>query len=216
MIIYKTTNLINNKIYVGKDSHSNPTYLGSGKILKEAIVKYGKENFKKETLELRDGDNWEEREIYWIKEMNSQNRDIGYNILDGGNGRTSEDMSGPKHFNFGKQISDETKRKISIGNTGKIHSEEHKRKISEALKGFNNLNFGKHPSEETKKKLSDNHKGEKSFAFGKPSKLRGVPRSQETKIKISNSHKGKKLTSEHRKRISEGKKQAKEIKNENN
>lgn len=42
-IIYKTTNLINDKIYVGKHNTSvNDGYLGSGKILKQSIKKYGK------------------------------------------------------------------------------------------------------------------------------------------------------------------------------
>ena len=43
MIIYKTINKINNKIYVGQDSKNNYNYLGSGKILKKAINKYNKE-----------------------------------------------------------------------------------------------------------------------------------------------------------------------------
>lgn len=47
MIIYKTTNKINGKIYVGLDTKNNPKYLGSGKIIKFAIKKYGKENFEK-------------------------------------------------------------------------------------------------------------------------------------------------------------------------
>ena len=51
MVIYKTTNLINGKIYVGQDTKNNPNYLGSGKILKFALKKYGIENFKKEILE---------------------------------------------------------------------------------------------------------------------------------------------------------------------
>ncbi len=46
MIIYKTTNLVNQKFYVGKDTHNNPNYYGSGKRLKLAIQKYGIENFK--------------------------------------------------------------------------------------------------------------------------------------------------------------------------
>jgi hypothetical protein len=50
VIIYKTTNLINNKIYIGKSNTNNSDYLGSGKRLKLAIKKYGKENFKKEML----------------------------------------------------------------------------------------------------------------------------------------------------------------------
>lgn len=51
-IIYKTTNLINGKIYVGMHStdNLNDEYLGSGWILKQVIKKYGKENFKREVL----------------------------------------------------------------------------------------------------------------------------------------------------------------------
>lgn len=51
MVVYKTTNLINGKIYVGKDESMKPHYIGSGYILKKAIKKYGKENFKKDILE---------------------------------------------------------------------------------------------------------------------------------------------------------------------
>ena len=50
--VYKTTNLINSKIYVGLHVTSNleDDYLGSGSQLKSAVKKYGKENFKRETL----------------------------------------------------------------------------------------------------------------------------------------------------------------------
>lgn len=51
--IYKTTNLINNKFYIGKHCTTKieNDYLGSGKRLRYSIKKYGKENFKKEILE---------------------------------------------------------------------------------------------------------------------------------------------------------------------
>ena len=41
MQIYKTTNLVNGKVYVGQEKWNNPNYLGSGKILRLAIKKYG-------------------------------------------------------------------------------------------------------------------------------------------------------------------------------
>ena len=85
MIIYKTTNLVNGKIYVGKDEANNPNYLGSGKIIKQAIEKYGKENFKKETLETcLNREELNKREQYWINELDVVN--IGYNITNGGAG----------------------------------------------------------------------------------------------------------------------------------
>ena len=50
--IYKITNLITNKSYVGqhKSSDSWDNYMGSGKYLKSSMKKYGRRNFKKEVL----------------------------------------------------------------------------------------------------------------------------------------------------------------------
>ena len=82
MIIYKTTNLINGKFYIGQDSKNNPDYLGSGNLLNRAIQKYGKENFIKEIIECCESkQHLDEREIFWILELKPV-----YNIAKGGSG----------------------------------------------------------------------------------------------------------------------------------
>lgn len=51
--VYKTTNIVNNKIYIGVHSSENindDQYFGSGKIIKQSILKYGKDKFKREIL----------------------------------------------------------------------------------------------------------------------------------------------------------------------
>jgi len=52
-ILYKTTNLINNKTYIGihQTNDLNDGYLGSGIAFKKALKKYGKENFFREIIE---------------------------------------------------------------------------------------------------------------------------------------------------------------------
>ena len=87
--IYKTTNLVNGKIYIGqhKSSIFDINYFGSGKYLHNSINKYGKENFKIEIL--KECNNFEELnfyEVFYIQQFNSTNKDIGYNITLGGQG----------------------------------------------------------------------------------------------------------------------------------
>lgn len=87
MQIYKVTNIINGKIYIGQTSKNDPNYLGSGPIIMKAIRKYGKESFIKEIIESCDSKEMlNEREIFWISFYNSTDRNTGYNISTGGNG----------------------------------------------------------------------------------------------------------------------------------
>ena len=79
--IYKTTNMVNGKIYVGqhKSNKFDSYYKGSGKLLHEALNKYGVDNFSVEVLEECDtAEYMNEREIYWIAQLNSTNLDIRY------------------------------------------------------------------------------------------------------------------------------------------
>lgn len=87
--VYKTTNLINGKWYIGKHSTSNldDGYLGSSKHLKSAIKKYGKQNFKREIICFCDS----EQDAY-IKEaelvtMEVVKNPMTYNKMPGGEGK---------------------------------------------------------------------------------------------------------------------------------
>lgn len=88
MQIYKTTNIINGKIYIGQNLTDDPNYLGSGTLLWRAIKKYGIQNFEKEILEQIDDRNLvDEREIYWINYYRSiLSLKYIYNITNGGHG----------------------------------------------------------------------------------------------------------------------------------
>jgi len=87
MYIYKITNNINGRWYIGKHNGTDPTYMGSGKLLKQAYKKYGKENFKKEILETCDT---EEQlnfcEARWIALTGAITDPNSYNLVDGGTG----------------------------------------------------------------------------------------------------------------------------------
>ena len=81
MQIYKITNLITGKIYIGKDEANRPEYYGSGKLIRRSLEKYGKVNHTKEVIEeVSERILLVEREKYWIKQYNATDRTIGYNI----------------------------------------------------------------------------------------------------------------------------------------
>lgn len=166
MYIYKTTNLVNNKIYIGQTIHDDPKYLGGGRLIKMAIKKYGRENFLKEILETcSKRENLSEREIYWIKKFNSRDPKIGYNMAEGGSSfyvteeskkKVSESLKGKyvgeNAFRYGIRLTEEHKKIISESNSGKKLSDETRKKMSES-------NLGKKFSDETRKKMSESHTG---------------------------------------------------------
>ena len=168
--IYQITNLVNGKTYVGQRTLTNghtfetDTYRGSGKLLQKAYKKYGKENFKRECILI--GLFTKEQLNRFEKCMIACQRLIGkaeYNIADGGEG-WSEGMR-EAHWNavhnelHNKRVSEgltkayaDGKRAVTITAyaatfTGKKHSLESKKKISEKAKlrtGNKNSSFGRH------------------------------------------------------------------------
>lgn len=120
--IYKTTNLIDGLIYIGQ-KHSNKflgnAYLGSGKLIRRAIKKYGKENFTVELLEeISCKEDMDAREIFWIAFYNSTDHTIGYNISEGG--FVNRTMRGENNPFYGRHHSEESKKKVSESKKGNI------------------------------------------------------------------------------------------------
>ena len=95
--IYKTTNTVNGKFYIGKHETMKieDGYLGSGNLLIAAIKKYGKDVFKREILEFlsdRTSLNAREREVI-SKNFLEENRKMCYNIATGGWGGIPDNFS---------------------------------------------------------------------------------------------------------------------------
>lgn len=169
--IYRISNTINGKSYIGKtgmnfgdrwdshrallrsNHHDNP-------YLQNAWNKYGESNFQFAVVEsVSDPSLLNELEIQYIKQYKEAG--LSYNIHDGGDGG----------LNLGKHLSDETKRKIGEKNrvnmTGRKLSKTTRKKMSEAQKRrqysqselewrrefSRQLNTGRIRSEETKEKL---------------------------------------------------------------
>lgn len=135
MVIYKTTNLVNGKIYVGKDSKNNPSYLGSGILLSKAIKKYGRENFVKENIcECSSNEELNQKEKFYIELLNSRKSSVGYNVALGGEGNDLFRLTGKQNHNYGLKRSDELKNQIRLKKLGVKTPEFRKRKISQSLR----------------------------------------------------------------------------------
>lgn len=95
MVIYKITNLLNKKCYIGQTSQKNPmrrfySHISNSKLnmdgyLYNAIRKYSIENFKFEVIEeVNSRDELNFLEKYYIKHYDSMNNKYGYNLTSGG------------------------------------------------------------------------------------------------------------------------------------
>jgi group I intron endonuclease len=193
--IYKITNIVNNKCYIGKTGlttiierwkeHCRMADNGADYYFHRAIRKYGKEAFGVKILkkfEYHDSRKLNHAERYFIKKYKSNDPRYGYNMTEGGDGLTNpvpevrkkigKANQGNKYC-VGFHHTKETRKNMSKANQGRKDSEETKRKKSES-------NKGKHVfSEEARKKLSADHLGKH------PSK--------KTRKKLSEARKGKPL-----------------------
>ena len=187
--IYKITNQINQKIYIGVHSTNDldDSYMGSGTLIISAIKKYGLKNFKKETLfDFGTPDEAYSKELDIVDESFISRKDT-YNLRCGGEGGRHSEEARLKMSTAakGRTFSDETRRKLSESAKKRKrspHSEETRLKLSEAI-------TGQIHTEETKRKMSVAQKGK--------------THTEETKRKMSESAKGKTHTEETKRKISE-------------
>ena len=195
--VYKHTNTINGKVYVGitsmdvKRRWENGNGYSKQPLFSRAIKKYGWHSFSHDIL--YDGlskEEAEQKEIELISAYRSNNPEYGYNIQNGGN------TSG-KH-------SVETRKKISKSNKGRIITLEQRIKISNTLKG-------QKLSPETRERISASLKGKKSYWYGKTSPTKGRKAPPEELKRRSESQKGKTLSDETKKKISEALKGEKSV-----
>lgn len=182
-LIYKHTSP-SGKSYIGQTNNFNRRTNGHASInspcraLKNAILKYGWDNFSHEilvdnlTLEQAN-----ELETKFILEFNTLSPN-GYNLTTGGNNKVASNETKKKISMSltGRTISDATKIKISKIHKGKITSDETKRKISES-------HMGKILSEETKQKMKKRTQSEESN-LARSQKLKGRIFTEEHKQKI--------------------------------
>lgn len=203
--IYKITNTINNKCYIGKSEnlpdrikyHIKSLLNGDNKNkhMQNAYKKYGENSFTVEIIEiLNEEDDINDREKYWISFYNSNDKHYGYNRTAGGDGGNS----------YVDCMTEEER-------------EEHYKKHIEIRTGENNINYGKHlyhlglqqkylsedeineyeangwergANAKIKQETSERYIGDKNPFYGKKHSEDTLKKIMETKIKNGISSKG--------------------------
>jgi len=128
--VYKITNMKNNKVYVGSAVNIKNRFKTHKRLLKDnkhfnnhlqsSYLKYGKDQFNYEIIEITSIEEMLVKEIYWIKSFNANDPKYGYN--------KRINVSS----NLGIKLSDETKRKLSESHLGHKRSQETNIKIIES------------------------------------------------------------------------------------
>lgn len=152
MIIYKATNKINGKMYIGQTARTLDVRMAeharhSNTPFDRAVQKYGMENFDVETIDTASSiDELNQKEIYWIKYYNTYG-DNGYNACIGG-----ENTKGYHHREESKAKMSEAKRRMYIGENNPFYGKRHS---EETCKRFSEQRTGRKLSPEWKRHLSE-------------------------------------------------------------
>ncbi|QFR57027.1 putative GIY-YIG family Seg-like homing endonuclease [Klebsiella phage AmPh_EK29] len=142
--VYKITNVVNNRYYIGVHStkNLNDSYMGSSRVVNSAIFTYGIESFKKEILFLFDSpEEAYAKEAELVTEETLKDP-LCYNLKVGGYGNAK----GRLHPRYGIKESEETRLKKSL-----------------AKKGLKPNNYGTKRSEKANMKMAATNKGRVSY-----------------------------------------------------
>jgi len=191
-IVYQTTNLVNQKFYIGvhKQDFFFPIlfdgYLGSGPLLKKAIKKYGEENFNRETLFV-----YYTPEEAYTKEAELVNeafvnRKDTYNLCGGGHGVSHFTEDHKKKLSESKK---EYYKRVPIDQ--RRQSIVTRQKRSSSMSGKNNPRYGKQGTFKNKKHTEESKQKMSKIKSGKNHPQYGKPRSEKTKQKLSESAKNR-------------------------
>jgi group I intron endonuclease len=191
--IYLTTNLVTGVKYIGQKTSKKflgEAYLGSGKILKRAIDKYGSDNFKVDLLELVDGtkEDLNAREIFWIAKFDAVASEDFYNLHPGGQG-------GATYGHRGCELTDEQKLHQSTIHKKMFdeHPELRQQASQRSFKRFEKVDEHKKISNSVKKLWEDpEYRAQQVLAHkGIESPMKGKKHSEETRKLISERGKGR-------------------------
>ena len=191
-IIYKTTNIINNKIYIGYHGTNEieDGYLGSGYDLKQAFKKYGKSNFQREVLFIFDNPieaYKKEREI--VDEAFVARKDT-YNLTVGGLRDGQKRLA--SHGDYKKIVN--TSNGLVYPNLTEAKKALNTNYIVRECGNPNSIVEFEDPKEQKKAELVYQNflKNKEVLAESCSKRFKGVPLSEERKKKHSESQKGKK------------------------
>lgn len=198
--IYKITNLMNNKVYIGQSTniykrwYDEKRLTSINKHLKNAFTKYGIDNFSFEILEECSEDELNIKEKEYIERFTSFDRECGYNKTTGGDTNfrqkthtvSKETRAKISNSKKGIMFSEEHKKNLSIARNKRVITEQQKQKLSSSLK-------------EIYKRETEEHKASRKKNISEAKK--GMKFSEEHKLKLSEAAKHRKKPTKSKKVI---------------